>query len=229
MNWLLAAAKRRIQHGAQEAWLKAWQSDRTSRPTKRLIKAPSKGALQYWRGLRKATSSVMIQVRTGRIALNRYLNLIKTRGTAYCGCDLGTQIPQHVLMECPLFYEQRQRMWRELERRGLRRTTDFWGIVGDARAAPAIASFMIQTQLLGQFHARRRCSEDAVEERRPGRRRRVEMEYSEAVAKRGEHEAGEGLTPGRLGSGMVMGTAVEVLEMMEWYSGRGRRGLTLKR
>ncbi|KAI9035243.1 uncharacterized protein KD926_004238 [Aspergillus affinis] len=125
--WLLAAAKRRTRQEAQDAWIKAWQGDWTSRPTKRLIEVPKKRGLKYWKGLRKATSSVLIQVRTGRIGLNAYLSKIKTR--------------------------LRRKMWKELERKGVRTTSDFWTIIADERVAPAIAAFMIQTELLDQFRA----------------------------------------------------------------------------
>jgi hypothetical protein len=39
------------------------------RPTKRLIEAPTKKTLEYWSGLRKATGSILMQLRTGKIGL----------------------------------------------------------------------------------------------------------------------------------------------------------------
>ncbi|KAF9884942.1 hypothetical protein FE257_000851, partial [Aspergillus nanangensis] len=71
-----------------------------------------------------------------------------------CECGWGVQTPQHVLMECEDYAEDQEAMWEELERRGLRRTgTGFWEIIGDEKAGPAVARFIIQTDLLQQFRA----------------------------------------------------------------------------
>jgi hypothetical protein len=64
--------------------------------------APSKSNLAYWKGLRKATLSVLIQLRTGIIGLAEYLAKIKRKDSLRCGCDMGNQSVRHVLLECPL-------------------------------------------------------------------------------------------------------------------------------
>jgi hypothetical protein len=45
---------------AKENGVQAWRKEKTSRLTKRLVKAPGPQFLRYWKGLRKATSSVLI-------------------------------------------------------------------------------------------------------------------------------------------------------------------------
>jgi hypothetical protein len=65
-----AAAKRAVRERLKKEWVQAWKKEKTSRLTKRLIQAPGPQVLRYWKGLRKATSSVLIQLRTGRIGLN---------------------------------------------------------------------------------------------------------------------------------------------------------------
>jgi hypothetical protein len=84
-----------------------------------------KGWVQAWKGLRKATSSVLIQLRTGRIGLNQYLTRINVRQDARSGCGLGNQNPRHVVMGCPLLGELRKDMWRDLWRRRVLGTLSF--------------------------------------------------------------------------------------------------------
>lgn len=150
--WLMAVARRRIRRRAQETWERAWEKEGTGRPTKRLIQVPGKKVLRYWKGLRKATSSVLMQLRTGRIGLNQYLSRINIRENARCEYELGNQTPRHVVTECPLLSELRADMWRTLRNR-VSRAIDFNDLLTEPKAAPALADFMIQTGLLGQFQA----------------------------------------------------------------------------
>lgn len=84
-----AAAKRRIRQEAKNVWGKAWDTEKSGKPTKKLIPRPSKGNLQCWAYLRKATSSILIQIRTERVALGHYLWHINRRENPYCACGLS--------------------------------------------------------------------------------------------------------------------------------------------
>ncbi|KAG0157845.1 hypothetical protein PDIDSM_5356 [Penicillium digitatum] len=130
---LAAAASKSVKRESTIAWEKAWTkggSKRTARRTRRMIEVPSKSNLTYWKGLRKATTSVLIQLRTGIIGLAEYLSKIKRSDSPRCQCDLGNQSVKHVLLECPLLKELRSEM-----------------------AAPIVAKFMIASGLLGQFQS----------------------------------------------------------------------------
>jgi ribonuclease HI len=105
---LAAAAKRRIRGEAKIEWEKLWTREKTSRLTKRLIEAPTRKTLAYWSGLRKATASILMQLRTGRIGLRAYLNRINRSDSARCDCDLGNQTVNHILLECPLLQDERE-------------------------------------------------------------------------------------------------------------------------
>lgn len=145
---MAAAAKRVVRSHMRERWEKQWKRARVGEPTKRLMDIPNKKVLKYWKGLRKASSSVMIQLRTGRISLNQYLTRINVRDDAECECGLSNQTPLHVVLECPRFVSQRRDMWQQMDQM---RTSDFKALLTDPRAAPAIAHFMIKTGLLTQF------------------------------------------------------------------------------
>jgi hypothetical protein len=71
-----------------------------AKPTKRLIKAPGKKALALYAGLPKAYTSIIMQLRTGRSALNHFLFKIKRHEDGQCSCKEGLQTPRHVVLEC---------------------------------------------------------------------------------------------------------------------------------
>lgn len=146
---LAAAAERRFRQEAKIEWERAWASEKTGRPTRRLMETPSGKTLEYWSGIRKETASVLMQLRTGRIGLNAYLARINRRETARCDCDLGNQTVTHVLLECPLHQEGRDEMRNTLSEQGimLRHEESLTRL----EARTIVAKYMIRTGLLGQF------------------------------------------------------------------------------
>ncbi|KAJ5827899.1 hypothetical protein N7447_004662 [Penicillium robsamsonii] len=151
---LAAAAKRGSRQSTKIAWETTWsKTGRTARRTKRLIEAPNKANLVYWKGLRKATSSVLIQLRTGIIGLAEYLSKIKRKDSPRRQCDMGNQGVRHVLLECPLLQEQRYEMMNELFEEEVSMTLGEEETLREVKAAPVVGKFMIATGLLGQFRS----------------------------------------------------------------------------
>ncbi|KAJ5799044.1 uncharacterized protein N7503_006549 [Penicillium pulvis] len=148
---LAAAAKRRLHREAKIEWERAWALEKISRPTRRLIEVPTKKTLQYWFGLRKATTSILIQLRTGRIGLSAYLARINRRESARCDCELGNQTVTHVLLECPLHRAERDWMRRALSGQGIVIRRDEFLTRPEARTT--VADFMVKTGVLNQFQA----------------------------------------------------------------------------
>jgi ribonuclease HI len=111
-NWIMlgAAAKRRIRRVAKNAWFKNWDKQKSGKPTKKLVPKPSRSILQYWSYLRKATSSILIQIRTERVALGQYLWRINQRDNPFCPCGLGGQSVKHAILDCPLYSGERDLM-----------------------------------------------------------------------------------------------------------------------
>lgn len=87
---LASAAKRNTRKRIKERWKKQWEEERTARPTKCLIKAPSRKALELYEGLSKPYASILIQTRSKRIGLGHFLYKIKERESDRCGCDQGS-------------------------------------------------------------------------------------------------------------------------------------------
>lgn len=153
---LAAAAKRRVRAAANLAWQQAWQKATSgpravARPTRRLIEQPIKKVLEYWEGLRKASSSVLMQLRTGRIALRGYLAKINRAETAQCTCEQGRQTVSHILLACPLLVNLRDRMRRQLEDVGVSMALGTDELLSRKEARPILARFMLDSGLLGQF------------------------------------------------------------------------------
>lgn len=148
---LAAAAKRRLRREAKIEWERAWAIEKTSRPTRRLIETPTRKTLEYWSGIRKATTSILMQLRTGRIGLGAYLARINRRDSARCDCDLGNQTVAHVLLECPLHINERARMRDALSGQGIVFRRD--DLLTRPEARTIVADFMVETGVLGQFQA----------------------------------------------------------------------------
>jgi hypothetical protein len=146
---LAAAAKRRIRREAKIEWEKSWITEKTSRPTKRSVELPTKKTLEYWTGLRKATTSILMQLRTGQIGPAAYLNRINRCESARCGCELRNQTINHILLECPLIQEERNWMRDALSNRSIALRRD--ELLERAEARTVVAEFMIRTGLLNQF------------------------------------------------------------------------------
>jgi ribonuclease HI len=153
---LAAAMKATIRRGAKIAWERVWTlNSTTAGPTRRLVRAPSKGLLRVYRGLGKALSSVMVQMRTGRIGLSGFLTKIGIHESARCGCDEGIQTPKHVLLECAFYSDLRGEMLEKVGKLKLPGTggLDYAALVSEPKAARYVAEFMIKTGLLNQFRA----------------------------------------------------------------------------
>ncbi|KAJ5660660.1 reverse transcriptase [Penicillium longicatenatum] len=147
-----AAARRGIRERAEFAWEAAWEKEKVGHATKRLVPVPTKKVLDYWKGQRKASASIMLQMRLNIIGLKRYLWRIGVEDSPRCTCDLGQQQPRHVLLECPLFEDERKDMREALAKAGVDTSLSFNQLMQERSAVPAISAFMERTRLLGQFH-----------------------------------------------------------------------------
>ena len=115
--------------------------------------------LNLYKNVPKAVSSVIIQMRTGKIGLRACLYKWKVPeiDNAHCTCDRGDQTLKHVLLQCHRFRKERRQTLRSLQ------TNDISMILNDPDMVKKAAKFMIQTGLLGQFKAVRSILREAEE------------------------------------------------------------------
>jgi ribonuclease HI len=74
---LASTAKRRVRRRIKERWAQEWAKETTGKPNQRLVKAPDKKVLRLFESLSKPYTSILIQMRSMRIALNHFLFKIK--------------------------------------------------------------------------------------------------------------------------------------------------------
>ncbi|KAI9035055.1 uncharacterized protein KD926_004680 [Aspergillus affinis] len=147
---LAAAAKRDVRQRLRTEWTKQWERQKVGRPTRRLLPKPDKKNVQLYEHLSKAHTSIIIQMRTIRIGLRHFLYKIKQVDSDRCACDLGSQTPRHVLLECSLHTTGRRIMMDHLNQiEGLRgRIQDYDAVIAHPQAIRYVAEFMQQTGLL---------------------------------------------------------------------------------
>ena len=118
---------------------------------------PNRAVLKLHSGLRKAESSVVVQARTGRIGLAKFLYNCKVPGivSAQCRCGAGEETPRHMALYCTEEAERRQHL-----RTGPGRRLDYQQLIGTNSGVRKLAEWMIRSGRLGQFTLTKRllCS-----------------------------------------------------------------------
>jgi hypothetical protein len=115
------------------------------------VKVPDKKVLRLFDSLSKPYTSILIQMRSMRIALNHFLFKNKAVESDECYCSEGSQTPRHILIQCPLYADLRQTFLDKIRITDLRDSTDYDTIVSHSQATRYVVEFMLQTGLLGQF------------------------------------------------------------------------------
>lgn len=149
---LTAPGKTRIRRRIAKEWANEWENGTSGRVTFSLEQKPNRQVLDKHTGLRRYMSSLITQLRTGKIGLAHYLHAIGRADSPRCPCDQGIQTVRHVLTEC-------QRT-RDLREELLGRANNVKRILKDSALAKAAALLMIRGNLLGQFRAVEETPED---------------------------------------------------------------------
>jgi len=145
---LLTPAKGKIHEAVYREWETIWDHGRSGRYLHSLGAKPDKKALQLHRDLPRAISSVMTQMRTGKIGLNAYLHSIDKADTGQCTCNQGEQTVEHILLRCREWTAERQELWA-----GRRPILNLKRLLNTHKLAIRAAQMMLRTGLLKQFQA----------------------------------------------------------------------------
>ena len=84
-----------------QAWRQRWER-RKKGNWDQIDQQPDKRVLKLHKNLKKAESSILVQLRTGRIGLAKFLHIAKVPSydTGQCKCRQGDETPRHLLLFC---------------------------------------------------------------------------------------------------------------------------------
>ena len=106
-----------------------------------------KAVLRLHTGLPNAHTSILTQIRTGKIGLAAFLHKCRVPGFPSLACPCGWQweTAKHVILDCPRFSRERQVFRHSTS------TTDFKQLTSDHQPAAALAVWFLHLDLLPQF------------------------------------------------------------------------------
>ena len=134
-------------------WEEEWRDETRGRALSKIAPSPTRKVLHIHEKLPKWVSSLMVQIRTGKIGLRRFLherNVPEVKDER-CGCRRGEETVRHVLTECTRYKEMRRSMWAREVRKARLNWIHLRTILTTPAYVKKTALFMQKTDLLGQF------------------------------------------------------------------------------
>jgi hypothetical protein len=113
---------------------------------------PGTDVLKLYEGLRKAESSLAIQLRTGTSGLDTFLFQARVPSvpSPLCSCGRGRQTARHVLIFCPRHAAARHELRDEQGH-----LPDFSKLLGTAEGPRKTTNWVMQRGIFGQFRGAR--------------------------------------------------------------------------
>ena len=111
--------------------------------------------LEVHRGLGKAASGLIVQMRTEKIGLKKFLHSKKVPGfdSPECPCRRGLQSAKHLLVECRLHIQNTNRIWDEDRRKVAFGRISWEEMLTNPKFVKKAAQFMNSLGLIDQFRS----------------------------------------------------------------------------
>lgn len=108
---LISTVKTQLKRILQKQWASEWTRGTTGRQLFQITDTPTKKTLRLHYNQPKWVSSLITQLRTGKIGLNQFLFHRKVPGfeSGACPCGEGPHTPQHLLISCDTHRELRRK------------------------------------------------------------------------------------------------------------------------
>ena len=148
-----ATIKLALEQKTLELWSEAWSREKTGRELHAICPKPTKKVLKLHKGLSKAASTLIVQMRTEKIGLKKFLHFRKVPGfdSPECSCRRGLQSAKHVLTECRKHTSERNRTWQEERRKVAFGRISWEEMLTQPKFAKKAAQFMKSLGLIDQF------------------------------------------------------------------------------
>ena len=136
-----------------ELWEEAWSNEKTGRELHAICPKPTKKTLMIHKGLCKAASALVVQMRTEKISLKKFLPSRKVPGfeSPECPCRQGLQSAMRVLTECRTHTGKRNRIWEEYRRKAAFGRISWEEMLTQPKFAKKAAQFIKSLGLIDQF------------------------------------------------------------------------------
>jgi hypothetical protein len=108
MTQLQASCKRILKKQTKRQWNNEWKVAPTGQDYRVKYGSAETKTGDLYKGLPKALAAILIQLRTGKVALAAYLHKIKKAPSPGCECNQANQTVAHVLKECPQYQKLRR-------------------------------------------------------------------------------------------------------------------------
>ncbi len=130
----------------------SWNNEVKGKYLRVLVPQPDWKGLKIHTKLKKPQSSLLVQMRTGKIGLRSFLYSRKIVEDERCECGHSLQTVRHILMECRKFNRLRQDIWKEQGRKEPFGVVEWKKMLTYPPYTKKAIDFMRRTRLLKQYH-----------------------------------------------------------------------------
>lgn len=130
------------------------------------LPAPSADALKKHLLLRKHESSLLTQIRTGKVGLRAFLfeRRVPEVATPRCPCGEAPETAAHLILDCRQLDQQRQALRQALYPRALRTFRDFAAATAEGKSARVLIRWLLSTGRFPQFRLAERYLAEELQE-----------------------------------------------------------------